>query len=475
MSLTDGAIVPFWTAKEPEARPYRVGPLVRAWPHGGKFNETFPEPILTPSARLSAAIEILDDIAARRRPAADALKDWGLAHRFAGSGDRAAIASLVYDGLRRRASAAWIMGGETGRAILIGMLRLQRGLAEPSIASLFDGARFAPPSLTEDERKRLAEGSLADAPPEVAGDAPAFVLPSLTALFGDALLPELRALGRRAPLDIRANTLKQSRDAASEALADLAPEATPLSPLGLRIPLGDDGRGPALHVDPVFLEGGFEIQDEGSQIASLLAAARPGETIVDLCAGGGGKSLALAAITGNAARLIATDADPRRLAPIHERLRRSGAQVEVRTPRTGKARSDVLADLDGTVDRVLVDAPCTGTGTWRRNPDAKWRLRPGSLAGRLAEQAEVLDRATRLLRPGGHLVYVTCSLLPEENDAAVEGLLRRGGGAIEAVATDLASVPGLDAKVRRTVRGIQMSPALTGTDGFYVATMTRKS
>jgi 16S rRNA (cytosine967-C5)-methyltransferase len=168
-------------------------------------------------------------------------------------------------------------------------------------------------------------------------------------------------------------------------------------------------------------------------------------------------------------------AAPRRLAPIHERLRRSGAQVEVRTPRTGKARSDVLADLDGTVDRVLVDAPCTGTGTWRRNPDAKWRLRPGSLAGRIAEQAEVLDRAAKLLRPGGTLVYVTCSLLPEENDAAVDGLLRRGGRAIEAVTTDLGPVPGLDDKVRRTVRGIQMSPALTGTDGFYVATMTRKS
>ena len=366
------------------------------------------------------------------------------------------------------------MGAETGRAIVIGMLRLQRGLAEPSIASLFDGARFAPPPLTEDERRRLAEGSLADAPPEVAGDVPAFVLPSLAELFGDALLPELRALGRRAPLDIRANTLKQDREAALVALADLSPEATPLSTLGLRIPLGEDGRGPALHVDPLFLEGGFEIQDEGSQIASLLAGARPGETIVDLCAGGGGKSLALAAIIGNAARLIATDADPRRLAPIHERLRRSGAQVEVRTPRTGKARSDVLADLDGIVDRVLVDAPCTGTGTWRRNPDAKWRLRPGSLSGRIAEQAEVLDRAARLLRPGGTLVYVTCSLLPEENDAAVDGLLKRDR-AIRAAATDLAVVPGLDEKVRRTERGIQMSPALTGTDGFYVATMTRKS
>ncbi|MFG5120722.1 RsmB/NOP family class I SAM-dependent RNA methyltransferase [Methylorubrum sp. POS3] len=431
------------------------------------------EPILTPSARISAAIEILDDIVARRRPAADALKDWGLAHRFAGSGDRAAIASFVYDGLRRRASAAYLMGTETGRAVIIGMLRLQRGLAEPTIAGLFDGGRFAPTPLTDDERKWLIEGNLLGAPPEIAGDAPAFVLPSLAAAFGDDLMEELRALGRRAPLDIRINTLKQSREEAAATLNDLGAELTPLSPLGLRIPIGEDGRGPALHVDPLFLDGGFEIQDEGSQLASLLASARAGETVVDLCAGGGGKSLALASLTRNGARLIATDADPRRLAPIHERLRRSGAEVEVRTPRTGKARADVLADLDGTVDRVLIDAPCTGTGTWRRNPDAKWRLRPGSLANRTGEQAEVLDRAARLVRPGGTIVYVTCSVLPEENDAAVDGLLTRSGGAIASVATDLTAVPGLSDKVRRTQRGVQMSPALTGTDGFYVATMTR--
>jgi 16S rRNA (cytosine967-C5)-methyltransferase len=398
---------------------------------------------------------------------------WGLAHRFAGSGDRAAIASLVYDGLRRRASAAYLMGAETGRAVIIGMLRLQRGLAEPTIAGLFDGGRFAPTPLTDDERKQLIEGNLTGAPPEIAGDAPAFVLPSLAAAFGDDLMEELRALGRRAPLDIRINTLKQSCEEAATVLNDLGAEPTPLSPLGLRIPIGEDGRGPALHVDPLFLDGGFEIQDEGSQLASLLASARAGETIVDLCAGGGGKSLALASLTANGARLIATDADPRRLAPIHERLRRSGAEVEVRTPRTGKARADVLADLDGTVDRVLIDAPCTGTGTWRRNPDAKWRLRPGSLANRTGEQAEVLDRAARLVRPGGTIVYVTCSVLPEENDAAVDGLLTRSGGAIASVATDLSSVPGLSDKVRRTRRGVQMSPALTGTDGFYVATLTR--
>ncbi|GEP08183.1 Ribosomal RNA small subunit methyltransferase B [Methylobacterium gnaphalii] len=421
---------------------------------------------------------MLADIAERRRPAADALKDWGLAHRFAGSGDRAAIASLVYDGLRRRASAAWIMGQETPRAVLIGMLRLQRGLAAPTIASLFNGGRFAPEPLSAQEQERLANGSLDDAPPEIAGDAPDWVLPSLQGVFGGDLLPELRALGRRAPLDIRVNRLKLDRDEALSRLAHLAPELTPHAPMGLRIPLGEDGRGPALHIEPEFIEGLYEIQDEGSQLATLLSGARPGETIVDLCAGGGGKTLGLAALTRNKGRIIATDADPRRLAPIHERLRRSGAEAEIRTPRAGRARADVLTDLDGTVDRVLVDAPCTGTGTWRRNPDAKWRLRPGSLALRVSEQAQVLDRAAELVRPGGRIVYVTCSLLPEENDAAVAGLLKRQGERFAVVAADevlAAGTPGLAPFVRLTQQGLQMSPALTGTDGFYVAALERRA
>ncbi|WP_370875384.1 RsmB/NOP family class I SAM-dependent RNA methyltransferase [Methylobacterium amylolyticum] len=421
---------------------------------------------------------MLADIADRRRPAADALKDWGLAHRFAGSGDRAGIASLVYDALRRRASAAWIMGSETPRAVLIGALRLQQGLAAPSVAALFSGERFAPAPLTDDERARLETATLEGAPPEIAGDAPAFVLPELAAALGDDLIPELRALARRAPLDLRVNALRGSREAVLPALEAFGAAPTPHAPLGLRVPVGADGRGPALHVEAEFLEGWYEIQDEGSQLAALLADPEPGETLVDLCAGGGGKTLALAAATGNRGRLIATDGDPRRLAPIHERLRRSGAQAEVRTPRGGKGRADVLADLDGTVDRVLVDAPCTGTGTWRRNPDAKWRLRPGSLANRLAEQAAVLDRAARLVRPGGRIVYVTCSLLPAENDGAVAGLLARTGGALAPVPAEavLAAGPSsLAEAVRRTGHGVQMSPLRTGTDGFYVAVLEKRA
>ena len=219
-------------AKVQEARPYRGGIVGQAWPfrvRADAFRRIRP---LTPAARCSAAIEVLTDIAERRRPAADALKDWGLAHRFAGSGDRAGIASLVYDALRRRASAAWIMGADTPRAILIGTLRLQQGLAAASVAALFTGERFAPPPLSDDERLRLDGGTLQDAPPEVAGDAPAFVLPDLAALLGDDLIPELKALARRAPLDIRVNALRGGRDAILPARAASGPRRRRRAPAG---------------------------------------------------------------------------------------------------------------------------------------------------------------------------------------------------------------------------------------------------
>jgi len=418
---------------------------------------------MIPAARLSAAIEVLTDIEERRRPASDALKDWGLAHRFAGSGDRAAIASLVYDALRRRASSAWLMGSGTPRAVLLGALRLARGMAADEIATLCDGGRFAPAPLGEGERQALASGTLDEAPPHVAGDFPDWIAPSLARLLGEDMVPELQALAERAPLDLRVNTLLSTREAALADLVHWSVAPTPLSPWGIRVALGPDGRGPSVQSDPAFLEGRIEIQDEGSQLAALLTGAKPGETVVDLCAGGGGKTLALAAMMGGTGRLVATDADPRRLAPIHDRLRRAGAVAEIRTPR-GKA--DPLADLDGGADLVVVDAPCTGTGTWRRNPDAKWRLRPGSLSLRLSEQAKVLDRAARLVRPGGRIAYITCSVLPEENDDAVAGFLQRHPSARR---EDMPEAAPYASAMRATRHGLQMSPLRTGTDGFYIA------
>jgi 16S rRNA (cytosine967-C5)-methyltransferase len=244
--------------------------------------------------------------------------------------------------------------------------------------------------------------------------------------------------------------------------------------LGLRIAPSEDGRGPAVQVEPEFLKGWIEIQDEGSQLAALLSGARPGEQVVDLCAGGGGKTLALAAQMENGGQIYATDNDPRRLAPIHDRLARAGARnVQVRTPR---GRADAVSDLDGRIDLVLVDAPCTGIGTWRRNPDAKWRLRPGSLEVRSKEQADVLDRAARLVRPGGRIAYITCSILPEENDDAVSALLQREPGLRVVPAGEVLAGAGLESladRVRFTRHGLQMTPLRTGTDGFYVAHLAR--
>jgi len=430
---------------------------------------------MTPAARISAAIEVLGDIEARRRPAADALKDWGLSHRFAGSKDRAAIASLVYDALRRKASAAWIMGGNAPRAVVLGMLKLQRSLDADAIATLCSGERFAPEPLSEDERERLEKADLSGAPAHVAGDFPDWIEPSLQRLFGDDLVPEMQALTARAPLDLRVNTLKvSSREDAHDALPHLGAVETPLSPLGLRIAPSEDGRGPAVQSEPEFIKGWIEIQDEGSQVVALLSGAKPGEQVVDLCAGGGGKTLALAAMMENHGQIYATDNDARRLAPIHDRLARAGVRnVQVRTPR---AKADAVTDLDGKIDCVLVDAPCTGIGTWRRNPDAKWRLRPGSLEVRRNEQAAVLDRAARLVKPGGRIVYITCSILPEENDEALSAFMERHGG-FKPVSADkaleTAQLGHLKSVVRPTAHGLQLTPRKTGTDGFYAAVLTR--
>jgi 16S rRNA (cytosine967-C5)-methyltransferase len=432
---------------------------------------------MTPAARISAAIEALADINARRRPAGDVLKDWGLAHRFAGSGDRAAIAGLVYDALRRKASAAYVMGEDTPRAALLGMLRLERKMDVDAIAKLADGGRFAPAPLTDAERARLGAASLAGAPPWVAGDYPEWLDPHFAATFGDERTDEGAALAARAPLDLRVNTLKATRDEATEALAELAPTPTRWSPHGLRIVLAADARSPAIHAEPAFIKGLIEIQDEGSQLAALIADARPGQQVIDLCAGAGGKTLALAAAMENKGQLYASDDDKRRLAPIHARLERADVRnVQVRTPR---GATDVLADLAGHADLVLIDAPCTGTGSWRRNPDAKWRVRPGALELRIKEQAGLLDRAAALVKPGGRIAYVTCSVLAAENGEQVRGFLARHPEfAVVPVAETTAALGERGFLFRRAVltmeEGLLMTPRRTDTDGFFVAVL-RKS
>ena len=434
---------------------------------------------MTPSARLSAAIEVLADIDVRRRPAADVLKDWGISHRFAGSGDRAAIAGLVYDALRRKSSSAALMGESTPRAVLLGMLRRERKLDTAAIAALCSGARFAPPPLTQAETAALERDGLAGAPAYVEGDYPDWLDPHLSRVFGDERAEEGAALSSRAPLDLRVNLLAGTRDEVLPKLAHLEATPTRWSPLGIRIRLAPDAKSLAIHAEPVFLKGQVEIQDEGSQLAVLLADAKPGEQVVDLCAGAGGKTLALAAAMENRGQIYATDIDKRRLAPIHERIARAGAHnIQVRTPQT--ARSDVLADLAGRADLVMIDAPCTGTGAWRRNPDAKWRIRPGALAERIKQQDDVLERAALLVKPGGRIAYVTCSVLAEENGDRVRAFLARHPEFPVEKPADLLNVLGERAYLlRRAVlmseEGLLMTPRRTDTDGFFVSVLRRQS
>ncbi|MGC2775874.1 MAG: RsmB/NOP family class I SAM-dependent RNA methyltransferase, partial [Bradyrhizobium sp.] len=235
---------------------------------------------------------------------------------------------------------------------------------------------------------------------------------------------------------------------------------------------------PGIHAEEDFIKGAVEVQDEGSQLAALFSGAKPGEQVIDLCAGAGGKTLALAAMMQGKGRLIATDHDKRQLAPIHERLSRAGVHnADVRTP---KGDADPLADIRASADLVVIDAPCTGTGTWRRNPDAKWRMRPGALEIRLKDQAEVLDRASTLVKPGGRIAYITCSVLHPENGDQVRAFIARHPEFAIQPPDQTASVlwdkadAFADAALK-SEEGWLMTPRRTGTDGFFVSVLRRSA
>jgi 16S rRNA (cytosine967-C5)-methyltransferase len=345
-----------------------------------------------------------------------------------------------------------------------------------AIAALCDGGRFAPEPLNETERTALTSRILDAAPPHIAGDYPEWLDAPLAAVFGDDRVAEATAMASRAPLDLRVNTLKAKREKILASLAHLGAKPTPWSPIGLRIELGADARNPGVHAEEDFIKGAVEVQDEGSQLAALLSAAKPGEQVIDLCAGAGGKTLALAAMMQGKGRLIATDHDKRQLAPIYERLSRAGVHnAEIRAP---KGEADPLADIKASADLVLIDAPCTGTGTWRRNPDAKWRMRPGALEVRLKDQAEVLDRASALVKPGGRIAYVTCSVLPAENNEQVRAFVVRHPGFAVVPPHETASVlweraEDFENAALQSAEGWLMTPRRTGTDGFFVSVLKR--
>ncbi|CAN5695662.1 RsmB/NOP family class I SAM-dependent RNA methyltransferase [soil metagenome] len=387
---------------------------------------------MTPGARLSAAIELLDAILAGE-PAERALTRWARASRFAGSKDRAAIRDAVFDALRRRRSLGHLGGSDTGRALVLA----QSALDGADLAALFSGEGFGPAPLADGERAALAADPAA-APRAVRLDVPDHVEAALAAALGEAFEPIMAAMQSRAPVDLRVNTLKTNAGAATVVLArdGILAEPHPLAPHALRVV-----QNPR-HVaqSRAYTQGMVELQDVASQYVAAEAGARPGMSVLDYCAGGGGKTLALAAAMASEGRLLAHDADPRRMKDLPARARRAGASLEILPP--GDAPP-------GPCDVVLVDAPCSGTGAWRRKPEGKWRLSPAWLARFPRLQDAILDEASAHVRPRGTLAYATCSLLACENGERARAFLARH--------------PGWSLDFERS-----LTP-LDGGDGFYVA------
>ena len=387
---------------------------------------------MTPAARVQTAIDLLDTIIAGARakgaPADRILGDWFRQNRFAGSKDRRAIRELVYAAIRVCGPVP-----KSGRAA---MLRLGQG--DPSILPLFDGSNYGPAPVGAKES------------PAKGGVAPDWLVERLAASGVEG--EEAAALLDRAPLDIRVNTLEAQR-----ATLILPVETEPTAaPDGLRLPTGTQVEQWAEYRD-----GKVEVQDTGSQLACLAVAAQPGETIVDLCAGGGGKTLALAAAMDGLGRLIASDTDRVRLSRLGPRAERAGAAMIETILLDPKRELEALSDLTGQADAVLVDAPCSGTGTWRRNPEARWRLDEAELVRLRAAQDHVLDIAAGLVRPGGRIVYVTCSLLDEEGTERFDAFLERHPAlSAQPFALPLGSPRG---------QGWRLSPHRDGTDGFFIA------
>ncbi|MFN4358288.1 RsmB/NOP family class I SAM-dependent RNA methyltransferase [Sphingopyxis alaskensis] len=393
---------------------------------------------MTPAARIQTAIEILDAIAAAAReggaPADAILAEAMRARRYAGSKDRRAIRALVYDAIRAVRSAP-----ESGRAAMLALAD-----AQPGLAALFDGSPYGPAPIAADE-PRAQTGVAAEA---------------LIDLF-DPLVSEEEhdALLARAPLDLRVNRIKAGR----ADLETLFPEGAPIpgAPDGWRLP---PETAAAQH--PAYAEGAFEVQDAASQYASAALAAAPGQAIVDLCAGGGGKALAIASLTGNAADILACDTNRARLQQLPPRAERAGAtRIATRLLNPGQEVA-MLADWQGRADRVFVDAPCSGSGTWRRSPELRWRLTPARLDRHLGDQAKLIDLGADLVAPGGKLLYAVCSIIAREGRAQVADFLNRHPG----WTADADYLPG--GVGRAAGAGFLLTPAHDGCDGFFLARLT---
>lgn len=436
---------------------------------------------MTPGGRLQAVIEALDAVRMEGRPADRVLHEYFRARRYIGGRDRRVVTELFWRTMRMRARLASdcalaearnptdaAVRAESGRRLAIALCVAEKVPGEADLA-LFDGEAYAPQPLDKREETWVAAMrrlKASDRPEWAWAETPEWLWERFTAIWGDAAEAEIKAARAEARVDLRVNTLKTDRAAAQARLAaeGIATEETPWSPIGLRCVERAN-----VAASGAFAEGWVEVQDESAQLAALLVGARPGETVVDFCAGAGGKTLALAATMANKGRLIACDVSQARLDRGADRLKRAGAFNVTRRALSGEADKWIKRHK-GTADRVLVDAPCSGSGTWRRNPDARWRTTPEDLAELTAKQARILASAARLVRPGGRLVYATCSMFEEENGAQVAAFL--------AARPDFAPLPVADAwpGAPAELAGqemLRLTPGRHGTDGFFVAAMQR--
>lgn len=429
--------------------------------------------------KISAAIEVLADFEKRRVPLKVCLADWARGHRFAGAKDRAWISGLCLDVLRCKHSLGYLMKDDTPRARALGALRFSWGWDLSLLAQCASEEPHGPGALSEAEEQALAsDGAMSEVSDSIAGDYPDWLAPSFARVFDDPVA-EAAAFTQRAPIDLRVNSLKADSQKALKSLGTLGGEVSDLLINALRLPAPESTRrAGAVETIPSYGKGWVEVQDLGSQIAAAAAGDLTNCQVLDFCAGAGGKTLALSAMAQNKGQIFAWDADGRRLAPIFERIRRAGARnIQVRSPADG----GTLADLVGKMDLVFVDAPCTGTGTWRRRPDTKWRLTKSQLETRMKEQDDALSAAAPYVKPGGKLVYVTCSFLAEENEdrlaafrtqqsdfTPVETLaeINASGQLAEGAMAVLEACKVSDGALRLT-------PKRCGTDGFFVSVLQR--
>ncbi len=416
---------------------------------------------MRPAGRLQATIEALAAIYVAPKPADSVLSFYFRNRRFIGSKDRTEIAAQVYGALRHHARIGWWLKRvglpEDARTSAICWAMLQ-GIKTDEMIELCGGGQYAPPELDAEERVKVAklEGKSiehTEMPEEVKLECPAWAADKLRARFGKDFPAEMRAMLEAAPMDLRVNSIKGDRDTALAQLRAerIDVEPTPHSPLGLRV----KGR-PALANTKAFRDGLVEIQDEGSQMVAHLVEAKPGDQVVDFCAGAGGKTLAIAADMRNKGRIIACDVLARRLERAQERFRRAGVH-NIETRALSSERDPWVKRHKGMFDRVLVDAPCSGVGVWRRNPDSRWRTLGPGIDALVPLQKEILDSASRLVKNGGRLVYATCSLLPEENAMQVDAFL--------------ANHPDFT----RLQPDLELTPAKHNTDGFFGAVLVRQA